>query len=441
MNTQKIKGLLYSTIILGAITLTSVDTYASEIDQEPVTPAIEYIAPEPTEPAPVINEVHSIEETQELALEQEVLEPIVEPEVLEPITEPVQETPILSEAVEENQEPGIEPEPVKEIEEEKIIEPTPAPIVKESEQPIVEQKSEEDKDLVQPNPEKVISQPKLNISEIGGAGSYQIKAVGTGKIVIFVGRKTVIENGIEGEISGIYSIMVKDGKIDEQYLYLLSLADDSYLYGTGNVTFEISSVQEPIVEPETPIKEEKEETPAPNPEKPVEQEKPAVEPKDDEKEVRAPTENVKGKYVGFYQSNSELGRVAGVYFDKDTNMLNFEAFEYYLNHKSELPASIKIVKNQGRVKILDVMYQLKWQNGELVGMEAEDQSYSSQDDEINEKLEKYPVFSNSDRNDYDAKSLEKYEYVNIDDENLVEDNLNYTAEKMGFYYVQNVKLS
>ena len=431
MKTTAIKTLLFSTAILGAIGLGSVNTYASEIESvvEPATQ--EYIAPEVTQPAPAEESVHIIEETQEPVLEP--AEPNVEPEVVEPT---------LNQNVEENQEPEVNPEPEKSIEEEKVIE-QPAPTdVKETEQaqpniePIIEEEN-----VVQ-NPEKIISQPKLEASEIGGAGNYQISAKGTGKIIVYVGRKTVEHGGVIGEISGIYSIMVKDGKIDEEDLYLLSLAEDSYLYATGTVTFEIlpEPEQEPIVEPTpAPITEteEKEETPAPEVEEPAlgqEKETPTVEPKEEENVVQEPAE-IKGKYVGQYESEKSVGRTAEVYFDKDTNTLNFKGTGYYFNTNTPAPAPIKIIPGiQKRVLILDTMYQLVWEGNELISIKAENQGYSSQDDEINDQLSKYPVFSGADENDYDAKPLEKYEYLNIDDKNIKEATGFYDAEKLGFYY-------
>lgn len=424
MNNKTLRRLLYSTALLATITGVSVNTYASEINEPTNEPATqEYIAPEVTaEPAPVVDQepVHNIEETQQTLESAETT--IVEPEIPEPT---------LNEIVEENQEPVVEPIP-EFIEEDNVvetnpapvenIEPTPAPEVIEN----VEQESEE-KELVQ-NSEKVISQPKVNISEIGGAGNYQIKATGTGKIIIFIGKKTVIQDGIEGEISGIYSINVVDGKIDAQDQYLLSLAEDSYLYATGTVTFDISPYIESTETPEIPTEEEKE-TPAPEQEKTAvedEKEKPTIEPKDEEK--------VTGKYIGQYESNSKLNRTAEVYYDSKTNILNFKGMGYYFDNPNEKIESIKIAVNQNKVTINGDMFELKWENGELIGFKAIEQGFTSQDDEINDQLSKYPVFGGADEKDYDAKPLQKYEYLDIDDKNIRDENGFYDAEKLGFYY-------
>lgn len=436
MTNKKIKGLLFSTAILATLGGVSVNSFASEIDQEPVTPEVEYIAPEVNEtPAPVVDqEEPSIIEETEPILEQAPA-PNVEPETVETLV-PVNE-PISNETIKENQESEVTSAPNKESEEDNDIEPvTPAPVenVKEAGQATVVEQIEE-RELVQPNPEKVISQEKIMASDLNGAGNYQISATGTGKIIIYVGRKTVESGGVTGEISGIYSINVVNGQIDAQDLYLLSLAEDSYLYGTGNVTFEIS----PYIEPETPVvteTEEEKETPAPEQEKPAveqENEKP-VEPKDEEKEVVQKSE-VNGKFVGLFESEKNVGKTAEVYYDSTNQTLNFKGTGYYFNTGTPAPASIKIIPNlQKRVLILDTMYQLTWEGNELVSIKAENQGYSSQDDEINDQLSKYPVFSKVDENDYEAEAMKKYEYLNIDDKNIKEENGFYDAEKLGFYY-------
>lgn len=431
MTNKTLRGLLYSTAILATLTGVSVNSYASEIETE-VTPTVEYIAPtEVTEPAPAQEPTVHIEATEPVL--EPTQEPTIEPEAQDTI-EP--DTPALSETVEENQEPVVEPIPEL-FEEEKVEQPAPIQEIKETEQapatPIIDS-TEENKNLVQ-NLEKNISQEKQYASDLNGAGDYQIKASGTGTIVIYVGKKTVTIEGVTGEISGIYSINVKDGQIDAQDLYLLSLAEDSYLYATGTVTFEITPEveNEPIVEPEVPAPtetEEKEETPAPEVEKPaVEQEKetPTVEPKEEEK-------NIKGKFVGLFESEKSVGKTAEVHYDSESGMLNFKGTGYYFDTNTPAPAPIKLKIGQEKVLILDTMYQLLWEGNELVSIKAVEQGYTSQDDEINDHLSKYPVFSKVDEKDYDAEPLQKYEYLNIDDKNIKEATGFYDAEKLGFYY-------
>ena len=212
MNTKILKGLLISATILG-VGVINIEGYAEEI-VEPIEEVIETM--EQTEQVEAID---VIEATAEVEPAQEQEQQIVDENTQEATEDVIEE---------QATEPTL-------VTEEKVATP-----MDETPKDIIEKKEQTANDIK--------NEIKYGVSE---AGNYYLKTTGTGKIHVCVGLKEYITSeGYVGDSSAVYVLYVEDGKILNQDLYELLMAEDAYILAEDGVTVELIKVETVVEENE-----------------------------------------------------------------------------------------------------------------------------------------------------------------------------------------------